>query len=720
MTNPPPQITILYVDDEPALLNAGKLYLEHTGNFSVTTCDNAADALILLSEKRFDAVISDYKMPECNAISFLRRLRERGDNTPFIIFTEKSREEVVIDALNNGADFYLQKGGEPESQFAELTNKIRYAVEQRRSEEALRESEERFRGLFDTITSGVAVYEVHGDGKSGRDYIIRDFNRTALDIEGKTKPEVVGKKLCDLRPNIDEYGLIPVFRKVWKTGIPEYYPQKIYTDEKYASWYDNRVFRLQSGEIVAVYNDVTDRKNADLALREKEEYLKTFLRTSRDGFVEIDSDGRIRDSNEAYSLMSGYSREELTGMNISDLDAAELPGETLFRINHIINGSELFEATHKKKDGSLFDVEISATRLDIHDGEIICFCRDITERKRAEEALQESEAHFRDLFRNHAAVKFILNPEDGRIIDANPAAAKFYGWTQEELRKMKIYEINTLTPEEIDDEMRKATEEGRVHFEFRHRLADGTIRDVDVYSSKIEKKGKYYLYSIVHDISERKQMESALKRTNRQLNLLSGITRHDILNAIMALQAFTEFAEEKSVDQIQSEYLKKVHDAASAIQRQIEFTREYEQLGIHEPVWFPVGGITGKKDDNKLAITCDCSGISIYADPMIEKVFLNLYDNTLRHAEGATGISISCRPKDSGHLIIWEDDGCGVPGDMKERIFNRGVGSNTGLGLFLIREILAITGISIAETGVYGEGARFEITIPDGGWRTEG
>ncbi|UUX92511.1 response regulator [Methanoplanus endosymbiosus] len=93
-------LSILYVDDEPALLDAAKLYLEHTGNLSVTKCDNAADALKILSELKFDAIISDYQMPECDGITFLRRLRERRDNTPFIIFTGKGREEVVIDALN--------------------------------------------------------------------------------------------------------------------------------------------------------------------------------------------------------------------------------------------------------------------------------------------------------------------------------------------------------------------------------------------------------------------------------------------------------------------------------------------------------------------------------------------------------------------------------------------------------------------------------------------
>ena len=127
-------------------------------------------------------------------------------------------------------------------------------TDRKRVEEEILKSEERFRGLVDTVTSGVAIYEVRNGGASGKDYIIKDFNKTALEIEGKKKDEVVGKSLFDLRPAIDYYGLIPVFQQVWKTGVPAYFPQKVYIDEKYSSWYENRVFRLQSGEIVAVYD----------------------------------------------------------------------------------------------------------------------------------------------------------------------------------------------------------------------------------------------------------------------------------------------------------------------------------------------------------------------------------------------------------------------------------------------------------------------------------
>ncbi len=129
-----------------------------------------------------------------------------------------------------------------------------------------------------------------------------------------------------------------------------------------------------------------------------------------------------------------------------------------------------------------------------------------------QETLRRSEALFRNLFEKHAAVKLLINPEDGQIVDANEAAAEFYGWPLEELRRMNISDINTLSPAELKNEMESVRRRRRVYFEFRHRLADGSTKDVAVYSSKIETEGRDLLHSIVHDITERKQAEEERER----------------------------------------------------------------------------------------------------------------------------------------------------------------------------------------------------------------
>ena len=131
-------INLLYVDDEPALLEVCRLFLEREGEFAVITAASAREGSDILSRQSFDAIISDYQMPGTNGIDFLRQIRSQSHDTPFILFTGKGREEVVIEAINSGADSYIQKGGDPHAQFTELALKIRQLVRRKKAEDELR------------------------------------------------------------------------------------------------------------------------------------------------------------------------------------------------------------------------------------------------------------------------------------------------------------------------------------------------------------------------------------------------------------------------------------------------------------------------------------------------------------------------------------------------------------------------------------------------------
>jgi len=163
------RIRVLYVDDEPRLLEIGKLFLEGKQEFQVDILASAQNALTSKAIEDCEAIVSDYQMPEMNGIEFLKAVRGRSGDLPFILFTGRGREEVVIEAINNGADFYLQKGGDPTAQFAELAHKIRQAVARRRAEllrvkaeQDLRENEERFRSLIEMSPTGVLVHDQNG------------------------------------------------------------------------------------------------------------------------------------------------------------------------------------------------------------------------------------------------------------------------------------------------------------------------------------------------------------------------------------------------------------------------------------------------------------------------------------------------------------------------------------------------------------------------------
>ena len=193
-------------------------------------------------------------------------------------------------------------------------------ITQRRLEEQTRrEREALLAGVFDAMPSGCAVYQVRNDGASGSDYIIRFFNTASLAIEGMTLEEVLGKSLADLRPTIDDYGLIPVFQRVWKTGEPAVFPARIYVDKHYANYYENRVFRLPSGEIVAIYDDVTERERTLEALRASEETWRSYVDDAPYGVFIADAAGHYLQVNPEACRITGYSEPELLAMSIADL-----------------------------------------------------------------------------------------------------------------------------------------------------------------------------------------------------------------------------------------------------------------------------------------------------------------------------------------------------------------------------------------------------------------
>jgi signal transduction histidine kinase len=221
------------------------------------------------------------------------------------------------------------------------------------------------------------------------------------------------------------------------------------------------------------------------------------------------------------------------------------------------------------------------------------------------------------------------------------------------------------------------------------------------------------------------QLESSQKAfeiANKKLNLLSSITRHDIKNQLLALMGFIELSKAISTNPEMQHFIDREDAAAQNIRRQIEFTKNYEDIGVHAPKWQDIGvqvrALQNLIPHGEVEVSVTIEGLEIFADPLLEKVFENMIDNSRRHGERTRHISFSSMQYDPDTLaIVYEDDGIGVSEAEKERIFEKGFGKNTGLGLFLSREILAITDLTIKESGVHGKGVHFEILVPKGKFR---
>jgi signal transduction histidine kinase len=220
------------------------------------------------------------------------------------------------------------------------------------------------------------------------------------------------------------------------------------------------------------------------------------------------------------------------------------------------------------------------------------------------------------------------------------------------------------------------------------------------------------------------QLDASQKATlaaNKKLNLLSSITRHDIKNQLTALLAYIELSKMIVQDNDLKRTVNQEKIVADNILRQIEFTKDYEEIGVNSPQWQNVAELVSQSapvlERSGVQLDISTGDLEVFADPLLLKVFENLVDNSLRHGEHVRHISVGYEKTKEDIVLMYRDDGAGVPATDKERIFQKGFGKNTGLGLFLTREILSITGLSIQESGVYGEGVLFLIKAPEGCWR---
>ncbi|MBN2733698.1 MAG: PAS domain S-box protein [Methanomicrobiaceae archaeon] len=507
-------------------------------------------------------------------------------------------------------------------------------LQRRRAEEALIESEYRFRELFNSMSSGVVVYRAVD---KGADFELVDFNHGAEIIENVRKQDVMGKRVTEAFPGVEEFGLLEIFRRVWQTGKSEHYPTSLYRDEQISSWRENYVYRLPSMEIVAIYEDVTKSKQAEEALRQNETMYRTLFEDSPISLWEEDfsyvKNWIDEKKQEGVSDLGKYLKE-----NREDARRCAMMVKVI-HINHATIA--LFGAASSREFCEGLSVIFPAESLD-------AFCEEIV-------ALSRGETEF------EKEIPFCTLQGDKKIV---------------------IMKIIVLPG----------------------------------YEETLSR-----IFVSVIDITQRKNMEEALREANKKLNMLSSITRHDILNMIMIIRSYIELSEEMVDNPKLREYMAIETSAVDTIQKQIEFTRYYQDIGVDEPKWQDTGEIVAEVAEqlDLRGITLDNSlkGVEIFADPLIGKVFYNLIENSIRHGEHVASINFSYSEKDDEIVISYRDNGVGISEIDKKKLFRRGFGKNTGLGLFLSREILSITGITIKETGEQGKGVHFEITVPKVNYR---
>ena len=320
--------------------------------------------------------------------------------------------------------------------------------------------------------------------------------------------------------------------------------------------------------------------------------------------IEIfNADGKLIETNQACLDLFGIT--DSNEINFFDLfQDPNIPPESLINLKagnsveydasfdfEIVKRMNLYNTT---KSGKIFTQVQMTPLVHYHSTTTLGYLvmvQDLTDQRQSESKLKNSEERYRSLFFNNHSVMLIIDPITGDIIEANQAACEYYGYSYEDLTNKKMWDINNLGEKGVCYEMERASSGINHYFQFQHRLSSGELREVEVHSGPIKFDNSKYIYSIIHDITDKKEAEKALHIANKKLNMLSSITRHDILNILTALTGYLEFAVTETSIEETRRFIEKSRIATRSIRHHINFTRDYQDLGTKEPVWYDISSI---------------------------------------------------------------------------------------------------------------------------------
>jgi len=724
-------IRVLHVDDEPDLLKFAKIYLEEADpSLHIDSVSSSEEALRML-EQPYDCVIADYLLPRMDGIELARKIRETS-NIPFIIYTGRGSEEEASAAFSVGIDDYFVKEVDP-SHYIVLAKRIRMAVEKRRSEDALRESEERYRTLFETAREAIVL--------SGPDDRIQSLNPAAAKILGYVDPqELIGLNIAEIWFDPD------LKRETFKELMEKDYVENIEVTLKKKD--GSPVYVLGSailhsdvkGNILrteAILMDITRNKKAEKEIRKVQERFSGIYNSSKDAIGFASLEGNLLDVNDSFSKLTGFTREELlSGKRYQEITPQEYHEYEAKLIDCIIRTGkpQEYEKEYIRKDGSRVPILLTTFVVKGDDGKpigITAIIKDITERKRVEKELQESRRHFQTLF-NVTVDPVVIVDSQGTILEVTEKVEEITGFKREELLGKNFMEISVVTEESKKVLMANLSRRLRgidiPPYEVELLTRDGRKLLNEVNAQKIEYQGKTAVMASFRDISERKRMEDQLLKSERlaAIGQLASIVGHELRNPLgviknstyylkMRLKEYTDDKVARHLDILDTE----VNRSNNIISDLLDFARgpkspELQPVDLNHLVVEALSRIEIPIGVETVTMLGELPWIS--ADPdQVMRILLNLIQNGIDAMPKGGILSLKTRAEKGFMYVSITDMGVGISEENMEKLFTPLFSTKSkgiGLGLYIVKQLLEAHGGTITVQSEVGEGTTFTFRLP--------
>jgi PAS domain S-box-containing protein len=667
------------------------------------------------------SIADDFYVNPADRKIFLEEVYRNGKVTGYEVLLKKKDGTAVLVATSSHLYY------DPAGNILGIEGTFRDITERKQIENALEKSEQRYRTIFEK--SMIGIFSSTPEGR------FFDINPAFARMFGYDSPKEMTDAISDIQNQLYVHPEDRVtFKEILaREGMVKSYATEFYHRNGNNVWIsiNGVAVRDDAGSILyyeGTTEDITIRKRAESELKNSVAFLNSLIEQSPYSIAISDEKGVLVRVNKACCEMLQIIPAEVIGKyNFLTDTIVEEQGKmslvrSVFEEGRTVTFELNYDTSHLKTLALALstNVILQVTIFPVLDsaGKItnaIIQHINITDRKQAEEKLITAYQEYQSLLDQIQDVYYRSDTE-GRLVRISRSMTDLLGYRDtSELLGKNIAEEFYLNPGDREKVLEEINRHGRVtNYEVQLKRTDGTPVTISA-SSHLWYHPNGTVGGVegsFRDITEQKRAEQTIQDTNKKINLLTSITRHDVANQVSILRGFAKIAMMKNPDPVVVDLLEKIETAGSAIARQVEFTRTYQELGLHAPGWHRISKIVASGMLENIEIICSCDTLEIFADPMIEKVFFNLFDNAVRHGERVTEITVRCEQNPDGIVIFVEDNGVGVPDDVKEKIFERGYGKHTGFGLFLAREILAITGMTIRETGTPGNGVRFEIAVP--------
>jgi two-component system, NarL family, sensor histidine kinase UhpB len=592
-------------------------------------------------------------------------------------------------------------------------------------EKSFLENEDQFRQIFDNVNNAIAIYEAL---KKGADFIIKDFNKAAEKATHASRKEISGQLVSEVFPDIKHLGLLRVFQRVWKTGIPEYFPASLYKDDRITLWTENYVFKLKSGEIAAIFEDITERKQMEADLK----YQAELLESLPDAVISMNKSTIIKSWSKGAEATYGWRQDEVLGKKYTDVIKIKFCDVSNFKkiVNQAIeDGIWSGEIIQNTKNGDQLFVRSYITPIRDPARNIIgvvALNRNITEQIRIQRAFMESEERYRAFFENSIDANIITSP-DGTIFTANEEACQIFQMSEHELCQVGRNGVLDKNDPRLSDALRERARTGRFKGELNFKRKDGTIFPGEISSSIFhDSNGKTKTSMIIRDITDRKRAEEALKDSQEQLRNFSAYLQseleaekkhlaaevHDELGQMLtALKIDLSWLSKKlpaefpELSQKTRSMMSLVDDTNKVVRRITSKLRPpvLDDLGLLEALkWLRVQfqERTGIKCSLKIPET---DNFGKRQSTELFRIIQEALTNVSRHS-GATRVSINIRKQTKYLKVVIKDNGTGI---TKSEINNQ-----ASYGLMGMDERVKTLGGILTIEGKKDEGTTVKFRVP--------